>query len=275
MSDTNTSLRNAVESAAKDQNITEEQDHKVESNGNETAKKDEKTETEEQPNSEVEESIDPEIEEAVNFYRALKDPNQQLNIISELARRAGVLKANESITQKEGASAKNFNDLLGEILGDEYPDLKDKLGKVFQAYDKEHDQKLNSVRAEIEYERAQKAASDFEVEFSSFIKTNNITEADAAKMIKEIEALPPAVGKNGKRISLTDYLGKIHRLVNMDKQNTNKEVERAKKIQQNLKERSTNLSSDISEDRIKTGSKLPSIRESIRAASEGVKFADD
>lgn len=269
----NPTLRSAVEKAASEQGIVENSRESV-NNEQDSKKPDQKPDDEDQTISETnnkneEYTPDPELEEAVNFYRALRDPKQQTDIITALARRAGLLQPNEQPTKIE---EKKYGDLLGEILGEEYPDLKDKLGKVFKAFELESDKKLNSLKEQLDSERREKAANDFETEFSNFITTNKITETDATKMLKEIEVLPPSTGRNGKKISLTDYLGKIHRLVAGDKKVVDTEVQRAKKIQENLRERSKNLSSDISDERLRKGSALPSIKESIKAASEGIEF---
>jgi len=272
MSDTNTSLRESIENAAKEQGVPPEE------NINDTDNKENSSESQETVSKEAEEETsedfkpDPEIEEAVNFYKALKDPNQQVQIIGELARRAGLLQKNEQPTAKE---EKKYSQLIEEILGEEYPDLKDKLGKVFTAFEKESDEKLAAIRRQIEYDKAQEAVREFDNEYSAFLKDNKISESTAALMMKEIEVLPPQIGKNGRKISLTEYLHKIHKLVDSDKQSVNREVKRAEKIENNLSSRVKNLATEVGEERLKQGSRLPSIRESVSAAAKGVKFDDD
>jgi hypothetical protein len=216
--------------------------------------------------------IDPEIDEAVAFYKALKDPAQQSGIIAELARRAGFIKENEQPTKAE---EKRYGQLLEEILGQEYPDLKDKFAKVLSAFEKENDQKLAYLKHEINKERQIQQANEFDREFASFISDNKVTEQQAAKMMKEIEQLPPSVGKNGKRIPLTQYLDKIYKIVNVESRNEVQTTKRIEKIETNSRNRATNLKSDISEDRLKQGSRLPSVREAISAAAQGIKFDND
>ena len=271
MPEENPSLRESVEKAAEEQNkngkekaeeLSEGKTEKAEGEGEGKSK-------ETQENNNV---GDPEIEDAVAFYRALRDPAQQTEIIQNLALRAGLLKPEQKLTEKE---EKKYSEMLYEILGEEYPDLRDKLGKVFQQFERENDAKIGQIKAEMEAERRQKAASDFESEFSNFIKENKVTDEEAGRMLDEIKDLPPTIGQNGKRINLTVYLGKIHKLAVSEKRVEKEVVKRSEKIQQNLKERSTNLSSDISDDRLKKGSRLPSIREAIRAASEGISFDKD
>lgn len=272
MSDGNLSLKESIAKAGADQqeesvNESNKSEKTDSSEGSESNNSDSETENDE---TIVEESSDPEIEEAVNFYKALKDPAQQKSIIAELASRAGLLKPGETISPTQ---QKTFNDLIGEILGEEYPDLKDKMTKLFDAYDAHHNEELNKVKTQLVQEKIQQQVETFESEFTNFIKENKVTEAVAAKMLKEIEDLPPTVGKEGRRIPLTTYLGKIHRLATGSTSNVVEDaVKRNEKIERNLKERSRNLPSDVDESRLKKGSSLPSVRESIAAAAKGITF---
>lgn len=273
MSDANLTLRESIEKAGSEQNL---KNNETESETKDTEESSEATEsdsTESKDDTEQSEDVgDPEIEEAVNFYKALRDPAQQKNIITELAHRAGLLKPNEVMTAEK---QKTFNDLINETLGEEYPDLKDKMTKLFDAYDAHHNEELNRVKGQLQQEKIQQQVETFENEFSSFIKEHKVTDAIAAKMLKEIEELPPTVGKEGKRIPLTTYLGKIHRLVvGSGPTEIESAIRRNEKIEKNLKERSKNLSSDVDDSRLKRGSALPSVRESIAAAAKGITFEE-
>lgn len=271
MSDTNMTLKESIEKAGSDQENKDET--KSEAKSSEESSETPKSDSEESNvETEVETSGDPEIEEAVNFYKALRDPAQQRQIISELAHRAGLLKPNETLTVEK---QKTFNDLISETLGEEYPDLKDKMTKLFDAYDAHHNEELNRVKGQLQQEKIQQQVEAFDNEFSTFIKENKVTDALAAKMLKEIEELPPTVGKEGKRIPLTKYLEKIHRLAGGSSNTVVEDaVKRHEKIEKNLKDRPKNLSSDVDESRLKRGSALPSVRESIAAAAKGITFDD-
>jgi len=248
----------------------------IEKAANEQEAKVEDTKTEEEK---VEESVesetfksDPEIEEAINFYKALKDPSQQVEIIAELARRAGLLNKTEQPTKSE---VKKYTQLMEEVLGQEYPDLKDKMAKVFDAFEKENDTKLLYLKHQMDVEKQEAMAQAFETEFASFIKENKVTEAVASRMIKEIEELPPSKGKDGRMIPLSNYLSKIHRIANSDVKKVVDTEKRIEKVNSNLAQRATNLQSDVSESRLKQGSKLPTIREAVQAAYQGIKFDQD
>lgn len=271
MSDTNLTLKESIEKAGSDQQ-QENEDEQVETKSEESKDTEESSETSETTSEEESIAGDPEIEEAVNFYKALRDPAQQKNIIAELAHRAGLLKPNETLTAEK---QKTFNDLINETLGEEYPDLKDKMTKLFDAYDVHHNEELNRVKGQLQQEKIQQQVETFENEFSTFIKEHKVTDAIAAKMLKEIEELPPTVGKEGKRIPLTTYLGKIHKLVvGTGPTEIESAVRRNEKIEKNLKDRSKNLSSDVDDSRLKRGSALPSVRESIAAAAKGITFEE-
>lgn len=261
-SDEKMSLRESIESAGKDQGITETPEENTEAPLENKA-----PETEEKKPSEVQ--VDPEIEEAVNFYKALKDPDQQKYIIQELAQRAGLIQKGETPTAKQ---EKKYGEIIKEVLGTEYPDLEQRLSLVFSKFEQENDAKLNEVKAELQRERQSKAVQEFDREFSAFIRENKVSEEVASKMIKEIELLPPSMG--GK-ITLTQYMNKIHSLVVGNQKTVDEAVKRNQKIEQNLKSRPQNLTGEIADERLKRGSKLPSIRESVQAAAQGIAFDED
>jgi len=265
MSDTNMTLTESIEDAAANSPSNDEASKSTNSEASEST---EKVEEETKVDDVV---IDPEIEEAVNFYRALKDPNQQIQIINDLAIRTGLIKPNQDLTPKQ---AKNFNELITEVLGAEYPDLTDKMSKLFEAFDNHHNEELNKVKTQLQQEKMQQQVETFESEFSNFIKEHKVTEAIAGKMLKEIEELPPTVGNNGKRIPLTTYLKKIHTLVTLNSNDRVVEdaVKRNEKIEKNLKDRSKNITSDVDDGRLRKGSALPSAREAIAAAAKGITF---
>jgi hypothetical protein len=240
------------------------------------------SQTEEKPAEVVEESKeakpeqeftpDPEIEEAISFYKALKDPQQQTSIITELARRAGLLGQSETPTKSE---VKKYSQLLEETLGSDYPDLKERMGKVFTAFENENNQKLLYLKQQMDLERQQQVAQEFDKEFQGFLTSNKITEATAGRMLKEIEQLPPSVGRDGKRIPLTKYLEKIHKLVSTEEVAAKQAERRVERVETNSRARATNLQSDVGEGRLKQGSRLPTVREAVQAAMQGVKFDQD
>lgn len=267
MTDENPTLRESIEQA---NNSIEEENAPP---PQEEIKEEAKEEIKEENKADEVGVADGEITEALAFYNALRDPAQQKEIITGLALRAGLISGKDVTLQPQ--EEKKYGQLLEEILGEEYPDLKNKLNPVLSALQKENDQKLAALKYEIEQERVAKATSEFESEFNTFLKVNKVTEEEAGKMLKEIQELPPSVGQNGKRIPLTQYLGKIHKLVASEKKVTDQEVKRVEKIQQNIKERATQLSSDVGDDRLRKGSRLPSVRESVAAALQGVKFDEN
>jgi hypothetical protein len=256
MADEAPTLRESIEAAGKEQGIVDES---IEQPKAEEAKIEEA-----KP-----EPPDPEIEEAVNFYKALKDPTQQRVIIEELARRSGLLKPAEELTPKQ---EKKYTELIKEVLGTEYPDLEQRLSTVFSKFEQESDAKINQIKHELAQERQTKAVQEFDKEFSSFIKENKVSEDVATRMVKEIELLPPSM--QGK-LTLTQYMEKIHSLATMNQKKVDEVVKRNQKIEQNLKTRPQNLTGDVSEDRLRKGSKLPSIRESVQAAAQGIAFSED
>lgn len=231
----------------------------------EKPKKEEKKEAEEEDTVE-----DAEIQEAVEFYRALRDPAQQKEIIRDLASRMGILQPEQKMEPKD---EKTLNTLLEEVLAEEYPDLKPKLTQIFGKIQKDNDEKIESLRREISQDKAEQARTRFESEFGTFLTTNKVDDSVASAMLKEMEILPPPVGGKSK-ITLTQYLSKIHKLATVDHKTNTQALQKNERRESNRKETPGNLSSEVDESRIKRGSKLPSLRESINAAADGITFED-
>lgn len=262
----NATLKESIENAANEQ---VEQNEQSENQQTKPGNQEETVKSESKETETTQVDLDPEIEKAVNFYRALTDPSQQNDIIRQLAINAGLIQnQQQKLTQQQ---EKDFVGVLEETLGEEYPDLKEKLKPIFRQLQIENDRKLEDFRAEIRRRDAENQQAAFESEFSQFITKNEITEQEAALMLKEIEVLPPNTsGKN--KIGLSAYLGKIYKLVASEKRVVQEATERTRKIEKNSNDRVKNLSSDVDESRLKKGSALPSIRESIAAAAKGIQF---
>jgi hypothetical protein len=268
----NTTLKEAIEEAEKDQKPVDkkpdESTDKKQPDEKDTETSDKPEEDKKEDKNEEEIAQDEEIQTAVSFYRALRDPKQQVEIITDLAVRLGIVKPNETPTKKE---QKTVLELLQETLGEEYPDLTKKFSTILSHIETSHKEEVNRLRLEINQDKQRQAQDQFEVEFSKFLADNKLNDAQADAMIKEIEALPPNPSAKSK-ITLTQYLTKIHKLVVADTKATERDVKKNEKRNQNLNDRADNLGSDVDESRLKSGSKRPSIREAIEAASQGITF---
>lgn len=275
------SLSESISKAAAEQGIITDESDENQDQTSDSSKPKEDTKPVEKPIEKPQEKPeetgaseeDEEIAIAVELFRALKDPAQSADIIRRMAIQSGVIKeAPTGQTQAQvKAEAKELKDIISEVLGEEYPDLKDKLHTIMKAVQDRSAQEINTLKAELQHERMQEAQGKFEAEFESFIKTNKVDEDTANLMLKEMQVLPPSnTGKN--RLTLTAYLTRIHRLATSNHTEARQSVEQDRRRKENLAERSQNLSSDVDDSRIKTGSKRPTLRESIAAAARGETF---
>lgn len=202
-----------------------------------------------------------EIETAVALLRALRDPSQSKGIIQDLALRVGLIAPGEQVTKSD---EKDLKSVLKETLADEYPDLKDKLEAILGKIQEDSDRKIEQLKQEIAQRDQRNAEKEFSIELDTFFRENKISEKEAELMIKEIHLVPP-----GPKISLKNYLSKIHTLVKVGKSSELKTVDRINRINANRKESSVrNLSSDVDDKRISKGSQFPSIKEAISMAME-------
>ena len=263
-------LKESIESAVKDEQNNP--DLERENQEKEAPEEDPKDKSEEDDNPEVEDKSNSdskeddsssedtqEIETAVALLRALRDPSQSKDIIHDLALRVGLINNQENLTKKE---EKDIKAVLKETLADEYPDLKDKLEAILNKVTEDSDRKIEALKNEIEERDRKVAEREFSVELDTFFKENKISEKEAEAMIKEIHLVPP-----GPKISLKNYLSKIHTLVKVSKSTELKTVDRINRINANRKDSTVkNLSSDVDDKRISRGSALPSIKEAIHMA---------
>src|SRR5258706_532015 len=97
-------------------------------------KEEPKVEVKEEPK--VEPEVDPEIQQAINLYRALKDPEIGQSVVRELARKAGVLGAAEGKSTSE--ISKTVLEVIQENLSDEHKLLANDLSHVISAVVKSH-----------------------------------------------------------------------------------------------------------------------------------------
>lgn len=266
------SLKESIEKAASENQESEDQvktpekkelenpDENQDEESNESEESDEE-DTKDSKESEVSDEDTQEIETAVTLLRALRDPSQAKGVIHDLALRVGLISPGEKVTKED---EKDIKSVLKETLADEYPDLKDKFEILFGKLQEDSDKKIQALKDEIAQRERQAAEREFSTELDAFFKENKISEKEAEAMIKEIHLVPP-----GPKISLRNYLNKIHTLVKVSKSTELKQVDRINRINANRKESSVrNLSSDVDDKRISKGSQLPSIKEAISMAME-------
>lgn len=275
----NLTIKEAIEKAVEEQekpgeNVKEEEKSKEDETkkseeSDDKSESDKEEEKEEDKSEDDEKRIDAETEEietALNLLRALRDPSKSTNLIKDFAVRVGLIKEDQNLTKIE---EKGLKDIIAEELGDEYPDLRDKITKILEASEAKSTKEIKALRDELANEKRQQAEQVFNDEFATFIKSNKLSEKEAALMVDQIKELPPS-----GNITLTKYLTKIHKLVVSDKVEEKQKIDQNARRTENQKDQVKNLSSGVDDDRIKKGSRLPTAREAIQAALRGEKLED-
>ena len=296
MADSNLSLREAVEKAAAEQGITE--DNPEQSSHNEEIKPNKKQDppakssseskededgesgtdekgqkadledkTEEEP-EELDDAEAEEIQQALSILRALKDPKTQKDLVKDFAVRLGLISETQDLSKKD---EKDLSTLITDELGQDYPDLKESITKIAKAIEDKTSKEIKSLKEELAAEKRANAEKSFTEEYTTFLKTNKISEAESALMLKEMKELPP-----GSNITVTSYLNKIYKLaVGDSKIGSKKILDQNARRTENQRGQVKNLSSGADDmKRIKVGSRLPTLHESVEAAARGELFED-
>lgn len=213
-----------------------------------------------------------EIGHALALHRGLADPKQRGNIIRQLFQQAGL--EIPQTKQEEKKAAVTIDQILKEVLGESY-DIHsgDKLAVAFERYGKllleqfnESVQPLQQRVLQAE-ERAHREEAD--AAMSNLWAKHKVPQNDRAKiseaMMRKMKQFAP-----GEGVSASEYLDSMYSLAMRDVETARAVKTTVKRIQRNAQDvRDTSGDGGSDDKRIKTGSRLPSIRESIAAAYRG------
>lgn len=240
----------------------------------EVAKEEQKTETAETAETKTEEAkveekkeeltaeqqaYQEKVDKAVRLYDALSDPNVGRSVVEELARKAGVIGVEQGKSTQE--IEKSVVDTLKESLGAEYEFLADKLAVGLDKIIKRTvAEQIKPVQAQTNeaIERAVKADVDsayaqMEAKFKDF--------KDYDKEMTELSKELPYTGD----YPMERYLERLYKLVTADKKEAKVIKQTVDKINKNAQEL-RDSSTEVQENRVKKGSKLPSLNEAVAAA---------
>lgn len=214
----------------------------------------EETET---PEPTVEET---EIEEALNLYRAIKDPKKQTAAISALAKAAGLLNEVPQNRTEEAAVKKDIKSLLKEKLGD-LGFLADRLGPVL-------DEIIGNVKTETRQQFAQLTQKNLSDEIVIITaKLNKETNGEFKKLEGEMNRLADKVLPS-KNMSTEEYMRTLYTLAT-----AGKKVD-PKTVQQRIERNRTNAADNIKSTPTRAGesafdpNKKYSLKESIEIAAK-------
>lgn len=225
---------------------------------NEVVETPETPETPEVPEvPEVEEttaSSEPEwrTKQALDLLTALEDPNTAPIIVKSMAERLGLIGGEPQTKAEQKETIRSIKEIVKQKLGDSGAfianELGDALEEIITTYKNEVTQKI----AEVEVRRAQ---AEFQREYNQAIEELEVTEEEAAELMKLTDEFP----WNGKT-SIKKYLTN---LVNYHRNSATKAAKRAA----NFSQRTKTLTASANEDQLET------VPKKFNSPKEAVEFA--
>jgi len=205
--------------------------------------------------------IDQRTTEALELLDALEDPTNGRTVIENLARQAGLLKAETK--QEENKAKKAIKDIIKGHLGEEYKHVSEKLGDAIEEILAD---KLGEVNNRFESSAKSQAERQFSNDFDSFIKDQEVSDEEAGLIFKQLEVMSP-----NPKVPLKRFLAEQLELVRFRTGKTSDNKERLKRQADNFNKRGSASGQDAGEKRIQPP-KNPSIRDAVLAASRGEKW---
>lgn len=229
---------------------TEEvEDKKVEEPENEESKE-EKTST-----------LTPEQETAINLFNALKDPESAGPTLRHLAELAG-LDLVKKADQKE--LKKGIKEIVKERLGEDNSILAESLGPLLDEIIKDTvEEHLKPLKAERQQEREKIFATQID---NTFKALEEESKGLSTKLEKQMLELMKDINP-GPDTPPDKYIRHIYKLAKSEFDEAERIKAQNKKQTDNKK--SVSVQGGGNTDRVKSGSKLPTIHEAVEAAMRG------
>lgn len=255
------SLDDAVKGAMES---NEEQETPAPETNEEVEKKEVNEEKEEKVIS-VEGANEDEIREALNIWRGLKDPVKGPRIVEYLASEAAKLANKENVSPAK--AAKTTVEVLKESLPPEFQFLADQLGPgIEKLLNTKVEENLAPFKQQLSETQERQVKSQVDGDMEKFYKAY----PDAKELEKEMFELSQDMPQ-GKKISTYNYLEKLYKLATADVRESKKVASKIDKITKQSKE-VREMSTDVSEDKTRKGSRHPTLNEAIAAAMKGERL---
>lgn len=215
-----------------------------------------------------------ELRNALSLFRSVGNPETRKAALEQIARAAGI-KLETKADEKKLVT--DINGILKETLGDSYELLSgDKLALAFEKIVKgEVDKVVNPLLEKLSQREQVDIQQKADGALADLWKRKEITdpkkrEEISGLMTKKMKSLPPGDG-----ISANEYLDDIFALVSSGDNEARKVRDKMTRIRTNAKE-TDRVSGDggVEDKRVKTGSKVPSLNESIAAAFRGERLEE-
>ena len=208
-------------------------------------------------------TADKRTEEALEILDILEDPSRRGIFVENLAKQAGLIKLPET-KQEEKTSKRSAKDFVKAHLGEEYKNVAEKLGTAIDEYFAD---RMGDVDGRLQEFTKHQAERSFNSDFESFIGTNEVTEAEAGAILKQLEVMSP-----NPNVPLKKFLGEQLELVRFRSGKQTGEKARLKRSAENFGRRAEAAGSESGERTIQPP-KTYSIRDAVAAAARGEKWS--
>ena len=198
---------------------------------------------------------------AMNLFLALRDPKTAPDVIRQLAHISGldIEKPKEAQTLR-----KSITQILSDELGEDNSLLTERLGPALEKILAQAvEEKLSPIKSDLEMRQQQEVATRIDTALDSINKSTGgfATKLDGA-MSKLMEQIAP--GPNTPPEQYINYIFKLAK----------SEFDEAEKVKAQDAKRMANKSapnvpSGVNPERVRAGSKLPTIHEAVAAAFQG------
>lgn len=207
------------------------------------------------------ETPNPDQQAALNLYNAIKDPETSRTVIKQLAELAGL-----DITEKKEAKQlqKTISQIITEELGEDNSILAEKLGPALEkVIAKAVEDQVKPIQETISETKKNEFSTRIDRTFKELeVETKGLSKQLDKRMAELMDELPPGPSTEPEK-----YIRHIFKLAKSDYD----EVERVKAqdVKRDQNKKSTHVPTGVNAERVKSGSKLPTIREAVQAAMRG------
>lgn len=230
----------------------EENDSETEETSEEDEEGAEETD-EEDSEKESPKEVSDETKQALALFKALKSDKGH-EVVKNLAIRAGLIKEDEKVTN---ISSKKLTNLIAESLGEEWSFLAERIGVPLERY-------VEEMRSELKNDQI-RLSTGLELE-KAWSKLDSETEGDILKYQDKIEELSNEYSM-GRGVTIEKYLRGLYKMASADKKESRQIQKTVEKINKNSSDR-LSRSSEVANERVKKGTQLPSLEQSIEEALE-------
>lgn len=215
----------------------------------------------EEPKIEEPKVESPDQQAALNLFNALKNPETSGIVIKQLAELAGL----EIGVKKDAAKlTKTISQIISEELGEDNSILAEKLGPALEKIiAKAVEDQVRPMQETISEQKRTEFATRIDKTFETInIESKGLSKKLEPRMVELMDQIQP-----GPKTEPEAYIRHIFTLAKSDFDEA--EQVKAQNVKRDKNKASSHVPTGVNAERVKSGSKLPTIREAVLAASRG------